>query len=203
MFFVTKSNGLANSQTLDVERLRLRLGHHKRIRRDREDHNPEGSSRPAKNNSSHPDHSQPPLSSSKFLDVTGASPIESSMIVGPAVAEDVQILGQYLTSQKRAPPSRTQNYNPVLNAPGSPILYLSIPKRRGTKILEKRNERFSNRLGRSRMAFLTCKISPSLKYSTLNLWAISICRWEYQRMGTLSIECDSRTSISTWGRCRQ
>ena len=52
------------------------------------------------------------------------------MIVGPAVAEDVQILGQYLTSQKRAPPSRTRNYNLVSNAPGSPILYLSVPKRR-------------------------------------------------------------------------
>src|ERR1700733_8289810 len=67
----------------------------KRIRRDREDNSPEeGSSRPTRNNSSHPDHSQPPLSSSEFLDVTGASPIESSMIVGPAVAEDVQILKQ-------------------------------------------------------------------------------------------------------------
>lgn len=135
MRFVTKGNGLANLQPLGRGEVaapsRPPL---KRIRRDREDNSLEGSSRPARNNSSHPDHSQPPLSSSKFLNVTGASPIESSMIVGPAVAEDVQILEQYLTSQKRAPPSRTQNYNPVLNAPGSPILYLSVPKRRGTNV---------------------------------------------------------------------
>ena len=75
----------------------------KRIRRDREDNSPEeGNGQSARNNSSHPGHSQPPLSSSNFLNVTGASPIESFTIVGPTVAEDVQILEQYLTPHKRA-----------------------------------------------------------------------------------------------------
>lgn len=51
---------------------------------------------------------------------------EASIIVGPMVAEDVQILQRYLTAEPRVGP---QPYSVVSNAPGDPI-FLALPRHR-------------------------------------------------------------------------
>lgn len=54
-----------------------------------------------------------------------------AMIVGPAAAEDMQIIEEYMTS-KRSPQLQRQDrsYNILSNDPARPILYQSVPARR-------------------------------------------------------------------------
>lgn len=63
--------------------------------------------------------------------VQASSPNDSSMIVGPVVAEDIRILEPYLTNENPrhhgGPPGRLSTTS---KAPGNPILYLSVPRRR-------------------------------------------------------------------------
>lgn len=62
---------------------------------------------------------------------------ESSIVVGPMVAEDVQILQQYLTAEPRADPQSREPYSVISNAPESPMIYLSVPRRReGSRLIK-------------------------------------------------------------------
>jgi len=60
------------------------------------------------------------------------SPTEGPLIVGPAVAEDVQILENYLSSRQKhsSRGSNTQTYRTVFSEPGDSVVYLSVPRRR-------------------------------------------------------------------------
>lgn len=67
---------------------------------------------------------------SQFPSVTGTSPTESSLMMQPHMAEDITVLEQYLTSQTIEGSSTAKPYNTISNAPGNPIVYLTVPKRR-------------------------------------------------------------------------
>lgn len=56
---------------------------------------------------------------------------ESSIVVGPIVAEDVQILQQYLTAESK------QHYSVVSDTPENPIIYLAVPRHRAGQNLAK------------------------------------------------------------------
>lgn len=59
------------------------------------------------------------------------SPADAPLIVGPALADDVQILERYLTSRRStARRSTAKTYNTVSNTPGNPIVYLRVQRRR-------------------------------------------------------------------------
>ncbi|KAF7919679.1 uncharacterized protein EAE97_011597 [Botrytis byssoidea] len=56
---------------------------------------------------------------------------KSSMIIGPIIAEDVQLLEQYMESQARPERSkRGRLYDTVSDNPKDPVIYLSVPRRR-------------------------------------------------------------------------
>lgn len=58
------------------------------------------------------------------------SPTDSSLIVGPVVAEDIQILEQYLTSNDNSQTDPAGRSHSTRIASGNPLLYLSVPRRR-------------------------------------------------------------------------
>lgn len=78
--------------------------------------------------------SQRSQSSGDFLTIERAKSVptaaESSNIVGPVVAEDIQILEQYLTSHDKTQTKRADCTQTTSIASGNPILYLSVPRRR-------------------------------------------------------------------------
>lgn len=56
---------------------------------------------------------------------------KSSMIIGPIIAEDVQLLEQYMESQARPERSkRGRLYDTVSDNPKDPVIYLSVSRRR-------------------------------------------------------------------------
>ncbi|OJD35573.1 c6 transcription factor [Diplodia corticola] len=55
---------------------------------------------------------------------------EASIVIGPLVAEDVQILQRYLTAEPRTGLHSSQPYSVVSNAPGDPMIYLALPRHR-------------------------------------------------------------------------
>ncbi|KAM0166001.1 hypothetical protein ACHAQE_001860 [Botrytis cinerea] len=56
---------------------------------------------------------------------------KSSMIIGPIIAEDVQLLEQYMESQARPERSRRGRlYDTVSDNPKDPVIYLSVSRRR-------------------------------------------------------------------------
>lgn len=57
---------------------------------------------------------------------------QSSHIVGPVVAHDVQVLDQYMSPQTPSPKSmrKSQPYSVYSDDPKNPILYLRVPRRR-------------------------------------------------------------------------
>ncbi|KAI9650760.1 hypothetical protein NHQ30_000785 [Ciborinia camelliae] len=56
---------------------------------------------------------------------------KSSMIIGPVIAEDVQLLEQYMESQARPRTSiRGRMYDSVSDNPKDPVIYLSVSRRR-------------------------------------------------------------------------
>lgn len=65
--------------------------------------------------------------------ITGTSPTESSVILDPAMAEDVEALERYLTvhgSYASDASSLAKPYRLVSSTPGKPIVYLTVPRRR-------------------------------------------------------------------------
>ena len=75
------------------------------------------------------------------------------MIVGPVIAEDVQLLEKYMTSQNRPGISdRERIYDTVSDNPRDPVIYLSVPRRReglssSSQPGEKQKEIFEQILG--------------------------------------------------------
>lgn len=62
---------------------------------------------------------------------TAAIASRSSMIVGPVIAEDVQLLEMYMSSQKHPNPKpRGRLYDCVSDNPQDPVVYLSVSRRR-------------------------------------------------------------------------
>ncbi|KAI9738307.1 MAG: hypothetical protein M1834_008805 [Cirrosporium novae-zelandiae] len=55
---------------------------------------------------------------------------DSSIVVGPMVAEDVRIFQQCLPSSPSIGSQQSQPYNIVSDDPRNPILYLKVPRRR-------------------------------------------------------------------------
>ncbi|KAF2690747.1 hypothetical protein K458DRAFT_438552 [Lentithecium fluviatile CBS 122367] len=50
--------------------------------------------------------------------------------MNPTMAEDIAVLEQYLTSQAPEGRAATKPYSTISNAPGNPIIYLAVPRRR-------------------------------------------------------------------------
>lgn len=65
-----------------------------------------------------------------FPNVVGTSPTESSLLMNPTMAEDIEVLEKYLTSNPSVTASTSRPYNVISNTPGKPIIYLTIPRRR-------------------------------------------------------------------------
>lgn len=64
-------------------------------------------------------------------DQTETAGSKSSMIVGPVMAEDVQMIETYMSSSNRQQPvTGGQRYDTVSDNPDDPVLYLSVPRRR-------------------------------------------------------------------------
>lgn len=58
-------------------------------------------------------------------------PNKSAIIVGPVMAEDIQVVTQYLTNQSlQSHRSRVNIYDTVSDNPKDPILYLQVPRHR-------------------------------------------------------------------------
>jgi hypothetical protein len=51
-------------------------------------------------------------------------------MMNPPMAEDIAVLEQYLTSQTPQGRAAAKPYSTISNAPGNPIVYLTIPRRR-------------------------------------------------------------------------
>ena len=54
----------------------------------------------------------------------------STVIANPTMAEDIEILEAYISSQATVDLSRVRHGNRVSNSPSEPILYLPVPQRR-------------------------------------------------------------------------
>ncbi|CAO2654932.1 Nn.00g116650.m01.CDS01 [Neocucurbitaria sp. VM-36] len=67
---------------------------------------------------------------SQYPNVAGISPTESSLMMNPPMAEDIAVLQQYLTSHTTEGNPAAKLYKTISNAPGNPIIYLTVPKRR-------------------------------------------------------------------------
>ena len=65
-----------------------------------------------------------------FPSIAGTSPNESSLMLNPPMAEDIEVLEHYLTSHGSASASSAKPYSVISNAPGKPIVYLTVPRRR-------------------------------------------------------------------------
>lgn len=66
----------------------------------------------------------------QFPSVAGTSPTESSLILNPPMAEDIEILEHYLTSNGPPGASTGKPYSLISSTPGNPIIYLTVPRRR-------------------------------------------------------------------------
>lgn len=66
----------------------------------------------------------------QFPSVAGTSPTESSLILNPPMAEDIEILEHYLTSNGPGSASTGKPYSLISSGPGNPIVYLTVPRRR-------------------------------------------------------------------------
>jgi len=51
-------------------------------------------------------------------------------MMNPPMAEDIAVLEQYLTSQTPKGRAAAKPYSTISNAPGNPIVYLAVPRRR-------------------------------------------------------------------------
>lgn len=63
--------------------------------------------------------------------ITKVPPAGSSLFLGPTMAEDINILEHYFTSNAVSSEAAATPHNAVLSSPGHPVVYLTIPKRRG------------------------------------------------------------------------
>lgn len=66
----------------------------------------------------------------QFPSVAGTSPTESSLILNPPMAEDIEILEHYMTSNGHGDASTGKPYSLISSAPGNPVIYLTVPRRR-------------------------------------------------------------------------
>src|ERR1700761_4088271 len=67
---------------------------------------------------------------SQFPSVTGVSPTESSVLLNPTMAQDVEVLERYLTAQGQPTISSSRPYRTIWNSLGKPIIYLTVPRYR-------------------------------------------------------------------------
>jgi len=51
-------------------------------------------------------------------------------MMNPPMAEDIAVLKQYLTSRTSDGRAMAKPYSTISDAPGNPIVYLTVPKRR-------------------------------------------------------------------------
>lgn len=72
----------------------------------------------------------PSESLAQFPSVAGTSPNESSLMLNPPMAEDIEVLEHYLTSHGAARSMIAKPYSVISTAPGKPIVYLTVPRRR-------------------------------------------------------------------------
>jgi hypothetical protein len=62
--------------------------------------------------------------------ITGTSPTDTSIIMNPTMAEDVQVLENYLVSKGPRTSSTIRPYTLVPSGAGAPVVYVTVPKRR-------------------------------------------------------------------------
>lgn len=62
--------------------------------------------------------------------VTDTSPEESSVLMNPTMAEDIEALEKYLTSQPATASNKTRPYSVVPSGDSDPVVYLSVLRRR-------------------------------------------------------------------------
>lgn len=68
------------------------------------------------------------------LAVTNTSPMESSVMMDPHMAEDITVLEQYLSQKPMESPAMAKPYRTVSTASTNPIVYLTVPRvRKGLK----------------------------------------------------------------------
>ncbi|GAB1731986.1 hypothetical protein NU195Hw_g239t1 [Hortaea werneckii] len=60
----------------------------------------------------------------------GISPDESSVIMNPTMAEDIEVVEHYLPPEANKDGAATQPYSLVPSVEGKPIIYLTVPRRR-------------------------------------------------------------------------
>ncbi|RMX79182.1 hypothetical protein D0869_08489 [Hortaea werneckii] len=60
----------------------------------------------------------------------GISPDESSVIMNPTMAEDIEVVEHYLPPEANRDGATTKLYSLVPSAEGKPIIYLTVPRRR-------------------------------------------------------------------------
>ncbi|KAH7398479.1 fungal-specific transcription factor domain-containing protein [Pyrenochaeta sp. MPI-SDFR-AT-0127] len=65
-----------------------------------------------------------------YSSIVGTSPAESTLMMNPHMAEDITVLGQYLSSQAPEGNAIAKLYSTISNASGNPIVYLTVPRRR-------------------------------------------------------------------------
>jgi len=68
------------------------------------------------------------------LGVTNTSPMESSVMMDPHMAEDITVLEQYLSQKPTESQAMAKPYRTVSTASTNPIVYLTVPRvRKGLK----------------------------------------------------------------------
>ncbi|QDS73755.1 hypothetical protein FKW77_005060 [Venturia effusa] len=70
------------------------------------------------------------VSLSQHPAIIGTSPTECSIIMNPTMAEDVQVLENYLTSKSLQTSSTSRPYTVVSRGADDPIVYITVPRRR-------------------------------------------------------------------------
>lgn len=78
--------------------------------------------------STHPSDDMASLS--QYPAITGTSPTECSIIMNPTMAEDVQVLENYLTSKSLRTSSTCRPYTVVSRGADDPVVYVTVPRRR-------------------------------------------------------------------------
>lgn len=80
-----------------------------------------------------PESTQPSsdmASLSQYPAIIGTSPTECSIIMNPTMAEDVQVLENYLTSKSLRTSSTSRPYTVVSQGKDDPVVYVTVPRRR-------------------------------------------------------------------------
>lgn len=67
---------------------------------------------------------------SQYPAITGTSPTECSIIMNPTMAEDVQVLENYLISKSLQTSSTSRPYTVVSRGADDPVVYVTVPRRR-------------------------------------------------------------------------